>query len=66
MTTGHAHAHEPASTVSEAPPAPGTAAPSEPGLLAALSVPDKVRLLTGAANWRTHGSPALGLRPMIM
>jgi beta-glucosidase len=66
MTTGHAHARQPASTVSGAPPAPGAAAPAEQGLLAALSVPDKVRLLTGAANWRTHGSPALGLRPMIM
>src|SRR5215469_13736352 len=66
MTTGHAHAHQPASTVSEASPAPDTGAPAEQDLLAALSVPDKVRLLTGAANWRTHGSPALGLRPMIL
>src|SRR5215468_2070667 len=66
MTTGHAHAHQPASTVSEASPAPDTGAPAEQSLLAALSVPDKVRLLTGAANWRTHASPALGLRSMIM
>jgi beta-glucosidase len=66
MTTGQARAQQPASTVSGAPPAPGPAAPAERSLLAALSVPDKVRLLTGAANWRTHGSPALGLRPMIM
>jgi beta-glucosidase len=66
MTTGQARAQQPAGTVSGAPPAPGTAAPAERSLLAALSVPDKVRLLTGAANWRTHGSPALGLRPMIM
>ena len=66
MTTGHAHTHQPASTVSEASPAPDTGAPAEQSLLAALSVPDKVRLLTGAANWRTHASPALGLRSMIM
>ncbi|HEY1345295.1 MAG TPA: glycoside hydrolase family 3 N-terminal domain-containing protein, partial [Streptosporangiaceae bacterium] len=66
MTTGQARAQQSAGTVSGAPPAPGTAAPAERSLLAALSVPDKVRLLTGAANWRTHGSPALGLRPMIM
>jgi len=66
MTTGHAHAHQPASPASGATPAPGAAAPTEQSLLAALSVPDKVRLLTGAANWRTHGSPALGLRSMIM
>ena len=66
MTTGQARAQQPASTVSGAPPAAGPAAPAERSLLAALSVPDKVHLLTGAANWRTHGSPALGLRPMIM
>ena len=66
MTTGQAPAQQPVSTVSGAPPAPGPAAPAERSLLAALSVPDKVRLLTGAANWRTHGAPALGLRPMIM
>jgi beta-glucosidase len=66
MTTGQAGAQQPASTASGARPAPGTAAPAGRSLLAALSVPDKVRLLTGAANWRTHGSPALGLRPMIM
>ena len=44
----------------------GTRAPAERVLLAALSVQDKVRLLTGAANWRTHGVPAIGLRPMIV
>ena len=37
----------------------------EGGRIAALSVEDKVRLLTGADSWRTHGSGALGLRPMI-
>jgi beta-glucosidase len=31
----------------------------------ALTMPEKVRLLTGAASWRTHGCPAAGLRPMI-
>ena len=70
MTTGPAHTHA-TSTVSEAAPAPGTQAPgtqapAERALLAALSVQDKVRLLTGAANWRMHGSPAIGLRPMIV
>ena len=58
MTTGPAHTQHPTSTVDGAPPAAGTRAPAEQALLAALSVPDKVRLLTGAANWRTHGAPA--------
>ena len=70
MTTGPAHTHA-TTTVSDAAPAPGTQAPgtqapAERALLTALSVPDKVRLLTGAANWRMHGSPAIGLRPMIV
>ncbi|HTS98659.1 MAG TPA: glycoside hydrolase family 3 C-terminal domain-containing protein [Streptosporangiaceae bacterium] len=40
--------------------------PSElAGLLAGLSVQDKVLLLTGADSWRTQGAEALGLRPMI-
>jgi beta-glucosidase len=30
-----------------------------------LSVAEKVRLLTGADSWRTHSSPAIGLRPMV-
>lgn len=34
--------------------------------LAALSLADKVRLLTGADNWRTHGAPAAGLAPMLL
>jgi beta-glucosidase len=38
----------------------------ERGLLAALSLQDKVRLLTGADNWRTCPLPAIGLRPMVM
>jgi beta-glucosidase len=37
---------------------------AERGLVAALGIEDKVRLLTGADSWRTHGDPALGLRPM--
>jgi beta-glucosidase len=45
---------------------PGTShSAGERDQVAALSLPEKVRLLTGAASWRTHGSPALGLRPMI-
>jgi beta-glucosidase len=35
-------------------------------LIAALSLQDKVLLLTGADSWRTQGAEALGLRPMIM
>jgi beta-glucosidase len=66
MTTGPAPAQHPTSTVDGAQPASGARAPAEQALLAALSVHDKVRLLTGAANWRTHGSPAVGLRPMIV
>ena len=66
MTAGPAHTEHPTSTVDGVPPMAGTRAPAEQALLAALSVPDKVRLLTGAANWRTHGVPAIGLRPMIV
>jgi beta-glucosidase len=66
MTADPAHTHTHTSTVTGAPPAPGNRAPGEQALLAALSVQDKVRLLTGAANFRTHGSPAIGLRPMIV
>jgi beta-glucosidase len=36
------------------------------GLLAALSLEDKVRLLTGADNWRTQSLPAIGLRAMVV
>jgi beta-glucosidase len=43
--------------------APHTA---ERGLLAALSLEDKVRLLTGADNWRTQSLPAIGLSPIVM
>src|SRR5580700_7716860 len=35
-------------------------------LLAALSLDDKVRLLTGADNWRTWPLPAIGLRAMVV
>jgi beta-glucosidase len=38
----------------------------ERGLLAALTLEDKVRLLTGADNWHTHGSDVIGLRPVAM
>jgi beta-glucosidase len=66
MTTGPAYTDHPTSTVSAAAPAASPPVPAERVLLTALSVPDKVRLLTGAANWRIHGSPAIGLRPMIV
>src|SRR5258708_11154968 len=36
------------------------------GLVAALSLHEKVLLLTGADNWSTQGADLLGLRPMIM
>jgi beta-glucosidase len=36
----------------------------ERGLVAALTVAEKVLLLTGADSWRTQGAKALGLRPM--
>ena len=35
-------------------------------LLAALDLEEKVRLLTGADNWRTCPLPAIGLRAMVM
>ena len=38
----------------------------ERGLLAALSLNEKVRLLTGADNWRTCPLPAIGLRSMVV
>ncbi|MEP7022338.1 MAG: glycoside hydrolase family 3 C-terminal domain-containing protein, partial [Actinomycetota bacterium] len=43
----------------------GTSPASERSLIAALSVEEKVLLLTGADSWRTQGAEALGLRPMI-
>jgi beta-glucosidase len=38
----------------------------ERGLLAALTLEDKVRLLTGADNWHTRPLPAIGLRAMVL
>jgi beta-glucosidase len=38
---------------------------SDRDTVAALPVAAKVRLLTGADSWRTHGDPAIGLRPMV-
>src|ERR1700733_11773854 len=35
-------------------------------LLAALDLEDKIRVLTGADNWRTCPLPAIGLRAMVM
>jgi beta-glucosidase len=43
----------------------GTDPASERSLIAALTVQEKVLLLTGADSWRTQGAEALGLRPMI-
>jgi len=47
-------------------PAPGAQDDRDLGLLAALSLDDKVRLLTGADNWRTCPLPAIGLRAMVV
>ena len=41
-------------------------ATSDAGLVAALTLHDKVLLLTGADSWSTQGADLLGLRPMIM
>ncbi|MFD3518962.1 glycoside hydrolase family 3 C-terminal domain-containing protein [Streptomyces sp. NPDC058653] len=35
-------------------------------LLEKLDIGQKVRLLTGASNWRTYDEPAVGLRPLTM
>ena len=47
-------------------PAPGAQDVRDLDLLAALSLDDKVRLLTGADNWRTCPLPAIGLRAMVV
>jgi len=71
MTT---HPNGAPATTAGAPPAPsapptldrrppGPAADRE--IVAALPVAAKVRLLTGADSWRTHGDPGIGLRPMV-
>ena len=39
---------------------------SDTGLVAALTLHEKVLLLTGADSWSTQGAELLGLRPMIM
>jgi len=44
---------------------PHTQASDDRSLIAALSVADKVLLLTGADSWRTQGARVLGLRSMI-
>jgi beta-glucosidase len=47
-------------------PAPDDRADRDLDLLAALSLEDKVSLLTGADNWRTRPLPAIGLRAMVV
>src|SRR5215467_3596237 len=47
-------------------PQTSTTAAGDYGLVAALSLQDKVLLLTGADSWTTRGADLLGLRPMIM
>jgi beta-glucosidase len=39
--------------------------PTERDIAAALLVPEKVKLLSGADSWRTHDCPAIGLRAMV-
>ncbi|MGH3304547.1 MAG: glycoside hydrolase family 3 protein, partial [Streptosporangiaceae bacterium] len=39
--------------------------PTERDVAAALPVPEKVRLLSGADSWRTHDCPSIGLRAMV-
>ena len=36
------------------------------GLVARLSLEEKVRLLTGADGWVLHGAKAAGLRPIVL
>jgi beta-glucosidase len=36
------------------------------GLVARLSLEEKVRLLTGADGWVLHGASSIGLRPMVL
>jgi beta-glucosidase len=38
----------------------------ESGLVARLSLEQKVRLLTGADSWRLYGESTVGLRPMVL
>ncbi|HEY7262750.1 MAG TPA: glycoside hydrolase family 3 C-terminal domain-containing protein [Trebonia sp.] len=67
MTT---HSHGAPATTAGAPATPAAgetaAAPSsDRDTVDALPVAAKVRLLTGADSWRTHGDPEIGLRPMV-
>jgi len=38
----------------------------ESGLVARLTLEQKVRLLTGVDSWALHGESAIGLRPIVM
>src|ERR1700728_1001031 len=67
MTT---HSHGAPATTAGAPATPAgrdsvAAIPSDRDIVTALPVAEKVRLLTGADSWRTHGDPEIGLRPMV-
>ena len=44
---------------------PETQAPDDRSDIAALSISEKVLLLTGADSWRTQGAKVLGLRSMV-
>jgi beta-glucosidase len=47
------------------PAADGADGATERSLVTSLSLVEKVRLLTGADSWRTHESPAIGLRSIV-
>ena len=49
-----------------AEPVPSSAEPVPPSLTAELALDEKIRLLTGADNWRTAAEDRLGLRPLAM
>src|SRR5260370_11675351 len=38
----------------------------ESGLVARLTLEQKVRLLTGADSWKLYGEGSVGLRPMVL
>jgi beta-glucosidase len=48
-----------------AAPLPAAGTQTYQGLVGMLSVAAKVRLLTGADSWRTHGCEAIGLRQLV-
>ena len=62
----HEHTREAPGRTSGRAPAHNAQDARDCDLLAALTLDDKVRLLTGADNWRTCPLPAIGLRAMVV